>query len=242
MTEKNANAPRPMPQHGVGMETAGLVATGTLASRFAHDLNNFLTTILGKAELALLSREPDRMIGALEAGAEAARRARELVGQMQCFVALQRGDEVGSCDPVETVRPPLTLLSRYLEKSGISVDRRFGQCRPVVCDLGAVTLGVYHLLRNAQEALASTGGWIQVAVEQKGPEVEIRVSDDGPGLPAEVLERLSSPDFPSADPTRGGLAVTAQVARAHGGRLVAGTRSAGGATVSLCLPLQPDGN
>lgn len=236
---QTAGLPQPLQIKKVELRTAGLAATGALASRFAHDLNNFLTTILGKAELALLAKDPDRMSAALEAGAEAARRARDLVGQMQRFAASQRADEAGPSDILDAVRPPIALLSRAFEKCGIALDRRFTPCQPVFCDLGAVTLGIYHLLRNSWEALESRGGWVQVSVEQRGNEVEVRISDDGPGLPPELLEAVGRPEFAAPDPSAAGLAVAAQVAHAHAGRIVAGTRAGGGTVVSLCLPLKP---
>jgi signal transduction histidine kinase len=237
--QQSAGLPQPLQIKKAELRTAGLAATGALASRFAHDLNNYLTTILGKAELALLARDPERMSAALQAGAEAARKARDLVGQMQRFAAAQRADEAGGIDILDAVRPPLALLSRSFEKCGIVLDRRFSPCQSVVCDLGAVALGVYHVLRNSWEALESHGGWIQVSVEQRGEEIEVRVSDDGPGLPPEVIEAASRPDFADPDASASGLRVAAQVARAHSGRLVAGTRAGGGSVVSLCLPLRP---
>lgn len=237
--QQKAGLSRPVRIKRSELRTAGLAATGALASRFAHDLNNFLTTILGKAELALLARDPERMSAALQAGADAARKARDLVGQMQRFAASQRADEAGPIDILEAVRPPIALLGRAFEKCGIVLDRRFSPCQPVVCDLGAVALGVYHLLRNSWEALESHGGWIQVSVEQRGEEIEVRVSDDGPGLPPEVIEAVSRPGFADPDPSASGLQVAAQVARGHGGRLVAGSRAGGGSVVSICLPLRP---
>jgi signal transduction histidine kinase len=238
-SEENAPYPEPLRIKGRELRTAGQVATGALATRFSHDLNNFLTTILGKAELALLSRDPERMAAALEAGAEAARRARDLVGQMQHFAAAQRADEAHNGDIVDALRPPLALLARAFEKCGITVERRFGPCQPVVCDQGAVTLAVYHLLRNAWEVLEARGGWVEISAEQRAGEVEVRISDDGPGLPLEIIESLSRPDFGAPDPDAPGLAVAAQVARTHGGRLLASNRPGGGTVVTLCLPVRP---
>jgi len=109
---KSSHAPR-----GAGLEIAGQVAAASLTGRFTHDLNNYLTTILGKAELALLSGDPDRMRSALELGAEAARKSRDLVAQMQRFCAAQRSSEWASASPLDAVRPTLTLLARSFEKS-----------------------------------------------------------------------------------------------------------------------------
>ena len=111
------------------------MAAADLTSRFAHDINNHLTTILGKSELALLSDDPARMTKALEVGAEAARKSRELVAQMQRFAASQRVSELSTFDPLDAVRPVVVLLDRALDKHGVTLDRRFGQTRTMTGDL-----------------------------------------------------------------------------------------------------------
>jgi C4-dicarboxylate-specific signal transduction histidine kinase len=227
------------PSGGVGLQVAGQMAAATMTGRFTHDLNNHLTTILGKAELALLSGDQERMKSALELGAEAARKSRDLVAQMQRFCAAQRTSEWTTASPVDAVRPTLTLLGRAFEKSGITLERRFGQVPAINCDLGALSLACYHLIRNAWEALESRGGWLQICLEQKGDDVEIRFADDGPGLPAELTGRVASEGFPSAAPEAGGLRIAAFAARAHGGRLAASNRPEGGALLVLRLPKQP---
>ena len=226
---------------GAGLQIAGQVAVAALTGRFAHDLNNHLTTILGKAELALLSGSPDRLTLALELGSEAARKSRDLVAQLQHFSAAQRTSEWVTASPLDAIRPTLTLLGRAFEKSNITLERRFGEVAAIQCDLGALSLAVFHLVRNARQVLEAAGGWLQVSLQQKGTEVEIRITDDGPGLPAEILERASSASFPSADPRSGGLAIAAYAARAHGGRLVASNRSEGGALLVLRFPTHPAG-
>ena len=78
---------------------------------------------------------------------------------------------------------------------------------------------------------------MQVNVEADGAGVRILVRDHGAGLPAGPPERIFEPFFSTKEGGTGlGLAVTRQIARAHGGRLTADAAPGGGAIFCLQLP------
>jgi signal transduction histidine kinase len=109
--------------------------------------------------------------------------------------------------------------------------------------LGTVPPGVHVLgdrVRLAQaignlivNAVQHGGGRIELAARRAGEAIRIEVSDDGPGLPAGVVTLAGRRS--GAGPHGHGLAVAANVARVHGGRL-APAPSAGGARIGLELP------
>lgn len=98
-------------------------------------------------------------------------------------------------------------------------------------------------LRNLIDNAVAYGGGAAVAVEDRPGEIELRVEDDGPGIPAgrlaEVLEPFRRLDS-SRNRERGGaglgLAIANAVALAHGGRLELANRAGGGLRASLILP------
>jgi signal transduction histidine kinase len=104
-----------------------------------------------------------------------------------------------------------------------------------------------NLLRRALRNLIGDalihGGSASVAVEWGGEEIEIRVEDDGPGIPAERLEEVLDP-FRRLETSRNresggaglGLAIANAVAQAHGGRLLLTNRAEGGLRAALILP------
>jgi signal transduction histidine kinase len=103
---------------------------------------------------------------------------------------------------------------------------------------------VENVLRNA---LLHSGPRAAVAVElrQLGGEIKIIVSDNGPGVPEEQLERLFEP-FYRVDPSRDhktsgygiGLAIASSVIKRHGGKIVARNRPEGGLAVTFTLPVE----
>lgn len=98
-------------------------------------------------------------------------------------------------------------------------------------------------LRNLIDNAVDHGGGASAAVEARPGEIEIRVEDDGPGIPAERLAEVLEP-FRRLDPSRNrgsggaglGLAIAQAVAQAHGGRLELANRPEGGLRASLVLP------
>jgi signal transduction histidine kinase len=98
-------------------------------------------------------------------------------------------------------------------------------------------------LRNLIDNAVAHGGGATVAVAERPGEIEIRVEDDGPGIPAERLAEVLEP-FRRLDESRSrdgggaglGLAIAQAVAQAHGGQLTLTNRPDGGLRASLILP------
>lgn len=99
-----------------------------------------------------------------------------------------------------------------------------------------------NLLDNAIKY--SDAGTIQVTAGSAGDQVRVTVADQGPGIAAEHLphlfERFYRGDASPATPGTGlGLAIADQIARAHGGHIVAESRPGGGSRFTVLLPAQP---
>jgi signal transduction histidine kinase len=102
---------------------------------------------------------------------------------------------------------------------------------------GALEQLFLNLLLNAAQA-ARAGGSVRLTVDVDGALVRVTVSDDGPGIPEELRDRIFQP-FVSGkvDGTGLGLPVARRIARAHGGEIVFATGSQPGAHAVVTLPL-----
>jgi signal transduction histidine kinase len=101
-----------------------------------------------------------------------------------------------------------------------------------------------NLVQNAREAMhhahAATPPRVDIAVRSAAGSVDIRVIDNGPGIPRDVLPRIFDPFFTTKDRVQGvglGLFVAEGIVRAAGGRLTAANRPQGGAEFRIELPL-----
>jgi len=97
-----------------------------------------------------------------------------------------------------------------------------------------------NLMGNALEAVASgdrTDRRVEVAVGPAPGGAEVVVSDNGPGIPKEILDRIWIPDFTTKRKGTGlGLPIVRRVVEAHGGEVEAGTTPGGGARFRVFLP------
>jgi signal transduction histidine kinase len=122
-------------------------------------------------------------------------------------------------------------------------DKNTGVLNVVEQDMGRVIL---NLMNNALYA-ASQNKAIQsheptVSVTTKKPDgmVEIRVSDNGPGIPKEVLDKIFQPFFttkPTGQGTGLGLSLSYDVVKAHGGTITVESKEGEGATFIVRLPI-----
>ncbi len=100
---------------------------------------------------------------------------------------------------------------------------------------------VFHnLLLNACEAIAPRPGHIGVDIRGVVEALEIRVCDDGPGIPENVRERLFQPfvSYGKENGTGLGLAVTQKIIQDHGGAIVVESTSTGRTIFKIVLPVQ----
>jgi signal transduction histidine kinase len=100
------------------------------------------------------------------------------------------------------------------------------------------------LLTNAHQAIAATRqqGRIQLRAESVDQDgccwVKVDVSDDGPGIPEVYLDRIFEPFFSTKQGGTGyGLYLASEILKEQGGRLTACNNPAGGACLSIWLPL-----
>jgi signal transduction histidine kinase len=215
-------------------EQEAMARAGQLTAGIVHEVRNGLGTIVGYARL--LERA-----GLAPDHASAARAIREecdtlevVVRRIADFVKLEQL----RLGPVDLARLLSRVAGREL-RGREGVDVRFtGLERPVEAhaDEELLERAVENVLRNALSAAAEGGGHVVVAVSTEPAGVEIRVEDDGPGLPAGHPGEIRP--FYSTRP--GGLGLGLPLARKvmvlHGGDLRLAPGAARGVVVRLTLP------
>ncbi len=222
-----------------------------MAAGIAHQFNNLLMVIQGYLEL---SRRDDGLPDdPLRADAEdATRRAATISGSMLSYL----GQDVLHREPhdlsleVTNLAPQLrALLPRGVQ---LAFDAPVELLWSTI-DAGGLRRVVMNLASNAWEAVAAKGGTVRLAVHpaaspppsaeepgrapHPGPWVCLEVSDDGPGMTPEILERIFDPFFSTRFAGRGlGLSVTRGIVRACGGHITVDSTPGHGTSVKVYLP------
>ncbi len=144
----------------------------------------------------------------------------------------------------ELVGSALHRLRNELKEHDVSVV--LPQDLPLVLVDGVLMEQVFaNLLENATR-YTPPGTKIRIDAQVNGNRLQVRLSDNGPGLPAGMEERIFDKFFrvhPTADGGRGsglGLAICRAVLQVHGGTIKAGNRSGGGAEFLVTLPMKSE--
>ena len=231
------------------IQSEKMAAVGTLVSGVAHELNNPLTSIAGLAEFLLeqpLGTVPDR--DHLRVIAEEAQRAGSIVRNLLTF-ARKGPSERQRLDLGDVVERTLFLMDWELKLQGIAMERHVARDLPAVMgDRQQLQQVVLNLVTNAAQAVATLPAGlprrITVSVEPAGERVVVRVADSGLGIPADVLPRVFSPFFttkPQGEGTGLGLFISYGLVEGHGGTLTVESRPGAGATFTLSLPREGEG-
>jgi signal transduction histidine kinase len=210
-----------------------LASVGRLAAGVAHELNNPLSVILGYLMLHR-RKATGRLAKDLWLVEQEAVRCKEIV---QDLLDLSRPGHV-----IEPVEVDMRDLCEEVV-AGLTESGQLAQVRATVEGAGTA-LGarsklrqvLVNLIRNAAEA-AGAGGRVRVRVSSSAKDVEVAVSDSGPGISPPERRRIFEPFFTTKSSGTGlGLAVSRAIARAHGGDITVAEEEGGGALFALCVP------
>ena len=129
-------------------------------------------------------------------------------------------------------------LQRVTFPATVLVERDIADDLPLVhADPVQIGQVMYNVLVNAVQAMESRGGRLTIRGVRCNGSVRIEVSDEGPGIPPEIRERIFEPLFTTRQRGIGlGLSVSRSLARANGGDLSVADRGAPGALFCLDLP------
>jgi PAS domain S-box-containing protein len=232
-------------------EASRLSALGQLAGGVAHDMNNLLMVISLNLELLAESGLSPQAEGMAQAALGATMRGHDLTKQLLSF-AQRAADPSRMTDIAALLGTIVPLLAKAMPEGIRFVTdlRCSGSCR---VDAGALESALTNLVMNARDALAGRGSILvecarrdvvpeeaeRLAIEP-GAYMRLTVSDDGPGIPRELLGRVLEPFFTTKASGKGtglGLSMAYGFARQAGGTLTIESTPGEGATVSLLLPL-----
>jgi signal transduction histidine kinase/DNA-binding NarL/FixJ family response regulator len=219
-----------------------LAAMGSLLAGVAHELNNPLFVVSGRSQMLEASAAGTMHAVAARKIRAAAERCVRIV---KTFLAMARQDRPRyRCVCIaEVVRSCIDVLDYTLQGAGVRVEiEREPQLPAVRGDVDQLHQVLMNLFVNAQQAMSDIAGPRVLRVRMRRRvetgQVEIRVSDSGPGVPAEIRARIFDPYFttkPQGVGTGVGLSVCLGIVQAHGGSLLL-EDVAGGATFVVTLP------
>ena len=220
--------------HARLLRSRKLAAVGEMSAGAAHEINNPLAVIFGRAQLLLAKEDDPAKRKSLGTIADQSQRISDIISDLMTFARPPEPD-VSPSDLNETVAVALKEIAPLVEEKRLVVQQSLTSGLPLVEMDGTQIKAVLEaLLRNAAEALA-TDGTIHVTTRLAGGGrlAEVVVEDNGPGIPPAKLPKIFDPFYSGREAGRGlgmGLPKSHRIVESHGGDLLVesqpGTRTA----------------
>jgi PAS domain S-box-containing protein len=220
-----------------------LESLGLLAGGIAHDFNNYLTVILGT--LTMLEHEDSLssdQLGQVQLASSTIERAEHLTKQLLTFST--GGAPVRATISVAKLLHDAVAIALSGSKIVSSIEAPL-DLPPARIDAGQVSQVLHNLLLNARQAMPN-GGNITVSATllnevrddlQAGEWLVVTISDDGPGMPHDVQQRIFDPFYSGRKSTGLGLAVAHSIITRHGGTIRVQSEPNRGTKFELLLPV-----
>ncbi|OLD64928.1 MAG: hypothetical protein AUI47_03735 [Acidobacteria bacterium 13_1_40CM_2_68_5] len=220
-----------------------MTALGDLVAGVAHEINNPLTGIVGYTQLLIQRKLPPSVHRHLETISAEGQRIVKIVRNLLSF-ARKHAPEKRLIDLNEVVEKTLELKAYHLRSNQIKVVEELAPRLPkTLLDFHQMQQVLINLLNNAEQAMVESGRGhtIRLATVVVEGHIQLRVSDDGPGIAAEILERVLEPFFTTKKEGEGtglGLSLCNGIVQEHGGRIRVESPPGEGATFIVELPIQ----
>ncbi len=225
------------------VQSEKMAAFGQLGAGIAHEIKNPLAGVLGLVQLTSRSMPDDDPTKAAFVTIEKeTKRCRAIIDNLLRFAR-----------PEKVLREPIAIasvvadtvaLTRHsMSMHGIELKSEVPETLPTVhASANQIQQVLMNLIMNAEQALEERGrGLVTITASSTDNFVEVRITDDGPGIPKQALDRIFEPFFttkPAGKGTGLGLSVSFGIVRDHGGTIQVKSESGRGAVFVVRLPIR----
>jgi PAS domain S-box-containing protein len=221
-------------------EKENLALIGEVVSSIAHSLSNPLNIISGNADYLLLDRaEDDKEYEELKTIIDETSRITKSIRHLLNFsrpiqVNKERND-------LNEIIEGIIASSKFLsDGKKITIKKSLdAKLKPFEFDRNEIEEVILNIITNAVQAIISDGE-IKIKTAKDNGAAKIEISDNGPGIPKENLDKIFLPFFSSKEYGKGtglGLSIAMRIIKEHGGELTVKSQVGKGTAFSICLPV-----
>jgi signal transduction histidine kinase len=230
-------------QHAL-VQSEKMAALGTLSAGLAHEVKNPLSAVLGYAQLSKRKLgQPEALLKHLDTIETETRRCNEIIGNLMQFSRQEKGEH-SRISVNAVVEKSIAIVDHQLSLKNVRIESNLADNIPDVSgNANQLQQVLMNLMINAQQAIGEEGGMVDLATFVNGDSVLITVSDTGPGVEADVAEKIFEPFYTTKAAGQGtglGLSVTYGIIQDHRGKISVERAESGGAKFVITLPLEPE--
>ncbi len=216
-----------------------IAALAEMAAGAAHELNNPLSVISGRAQLLATDEADSEKVEALKQIKDNCRQLSGIVEDLMSFAGPAKARKT-LVSTRQIIDEAMELAAMKTHSDGIDAQIELDESlNDVFVDSGQIVSSLANIITNAIESYQGHGGPVEITGERAGGLVQIKISDSGCGMDAETLAKARYPFFSSkpAGRKRGmGLAYAARLIELNGGSLELASEVGKGTTATITLP------
>lgn len=223
------------------IQTERLSLLGTMMSKMVHDFRNPIAT-LGMISYNLLQREDAQLSELGQIAEDSVGRIKAMIDELLDYSRGHSNLTLAPTTVPELMEKLDTTILRRIEGAGIAVVRNIEYDGEITVDTERLLRLFENILKNAWEACRGNGE-LRIQVSRWNDDgVEFRITDDGCGIPPEILAKVFEP-FVTHGKSNGtglGMAIAKSVVEAHHGEIRMESEVDEGTTCFIGLPMEPD--
>lgn len=222
-------------------------ALGELLAGVAHELNNPLSIVVGHSLMLREEAHDPETLKRIGKISNAAERCAKIV---KTFLAMarQQPSKMENTDVNVLISTAVDVAGYGSNREDLQINCNLSDDLPeIIADPDQITQVVINLIINAEQAIVGSGSGdcvtVTTSVGKSGDSVEILVTDNGPGIPQNIMARIFEPFFTTKDVGDGtgiGLAFCHRIIHSHGGRIWVDNEFSGGSRFGVSLPIASD--
>jgi signal transduction histidine kinase len=212
----------------------------TLFREHRSQVSPEVATLIEESDLDFIREDFPKILQSMRMGTD---RICEIVLSLRNFSRLDEA-QVKACDLHEGLESTLLLLNHRLN-SQIDLVKNYGKIPKVACHPAQINQVFMNILSNAIDALLERENQldkkIMILTESQEEQVMIRISDNGGGIPPEILGKLFDPFFTTKPVGKGtglGLAISYKIIEKHQGKIQVHSSEHEGTEFMITLPIQ----
>ncbi len=223
------------------VQSEKMAAFGQLGAGIAHEVKNPLAGILGYAQLSKRKVDKESPIYKnLLVIEKETKRCKDIIENLMKFSRNDSGNKRPT-DINSVIDDAATIVDHQLGVNRVTLTKKLASDLPkVYADGNQLQQVLMNFMINAQQAMDGKPGEVTVSSALVDELIEIRVSDNGPGIPPDILEKVFEPFFTTKPVGKGtglGLSVTFGIIRDHKGELRVESTVGEGAAFIFTLPV-----